>query len=374
VPRSLSGYPAGSAPRRRVLLLPGDGIGPEVIAEAAQVLKEAAAHGGLDLELVEQPVGGAAVDAHGEPLPGRTLEAARSADAVLLGAVGSPRHDTLPRDKRPERALLGLRQGLGVYANLRPVRLHPALVSASPLRPEKVRGTDLLIVRELTGGIYFGVPRGVEGTGSSRVARNTLTYSVPEIRRIARVAFEAARGRKKKVTSVDKANILETSQLWREVVTESAGEYPDVRLEHLYVDNAAMQLLSRPTEFDVVLTENMFGDILSDEAAMLAGGIGLLPSASLGEGPGLYEPVHGSAPDIAGRGVANPLAAILSAAMLLRHSLGRPDEAARIEGAVARALEEGARTADLAGPGERALSTSAMGARVRAALARPAAA
>jgi 3-isopropylmalate dehydrogenase len=357
-----------------VLLLPGDGIGPEVIAEAARVLKDAATHAGLDLDLVEMPVGGAAVDASGEPLPGKTLDAARNADAVLLGAVGSPRHDMLAREQRPERALLGLRQGLGVYANLRPVRLHPALASASPLRPERVRGTDLLIVRELTGGIYFGSPRGIEGTGSGRVARNTMVYSVAEIRRIARVAFEAAKTRRKKVTSVDKANILETSQLWREVVTETAKEYPEVRLEHLYVDNAAMQLLARPTEFDVVLTENMFGDILSDEAAMLAGGIGLLPSASLGEGPGLYEPVHGSAPDIAGRGVANPLAAILSAAMLLRHSLHRPVEADRIEAAVAQALEEGARTADLAGPGDRALSTSAMGARVRDALARPAAA
>ncbi len=366
--------PTAGPGRRRVVLLPGDGIGPEVIAEAALVLRDAALFAGIDIDLVELPVGGAAIDRSGEPLPEETLQEAKRADAVLLGAVGSPRHDRLPRDRRPERALLGLRKGLRVFANLRPVRLHPALVGASPLRPERVRGTDLLIVRELTGGIYFGTPRGVKGRGEGRVARNTMVYSVAEIRRIARVAFEAARGRRHKVTSVDKANILETSQLWREVVTRTARDYADVRLEHLYVDNAAMQLVARPTDFDVILTENMFGDILSDEAAMLAGGIGMLPSASLGEGPGLFEPVHGSAPDIAGRGVANPLAAILSAAMLLRHSLGRPGEAARIEAAVARVLDEGARTAELAGPEERALSTRDMGSRVRQALALVAAA
>ena len=358
---------------KRVVLLPGDGIGPEVVAEAAAVLRQVAASAGLDLTMEEFPVGGAAIDAAGEPLPRATLEAARSADAVFLGAVGSPRHEALARERRPEQALLGLRKGLGVYANLRPVRLQPVLAEASPLRPERVRGTDMLIVRELTGGIYFGVPRGIEGQGDGRVARNTMVYSVGEIRRIARVAFEAARGRRKKVTSVDKANILETSQLWREVVDEAARDYPDVRLEHLYVDNAAMQILARPADFDVILTENMFGDILSDEAAMLAGGIGMLPSASLGEGPGLYEPVHGSAPDIAGRGVANPLAAILSAAMLLRHSLGLPAEAERAEAAVGRVLDAGARTADLARPGETVLGTRDMGRRVRDALARVAA-
>jgi 3-isopropylmalate dehydrogenase len=358
-----------SAARRRVVLLPGDGIGPEVIGEAAEVLRESARRAGIDLDLEEHPAGGAAIDAAGEPLPRATLDAARAADAVLLGAVGCPRHDALPRERRPEQALLGLRKGLGVFANLRPVRLHPALAGASPLRPEVVRGTDLLIVRELTGGIYFGTPRGIERTGEGRRARNTMAYAASEVRRIARVAFEAARGRRGKVTSVDKANVLETSQLWREVVEETARDYPDVALEHLYVDNAAMQLIARPADFDVILTENMFGDILSDEAAMLAGGIGMLPSASLGEGPGLYEPVHGSAPDIAGRGVANPLAAILSAAMLLRHSLGLPSEAARIEAAVSRVLEDGARTADLARPGERAISTRDMGQRVRAAMA-----
>ena len=354
--------------RGRIVLLPGDGIGPEVVAEAAQVLQLVARRSGVALELEEHPAGGAAIDRTGEPLPQATLSAARAADAVLLGAVGSPAYDALPREKRPEQALLGLRKGLGVFANLRPVRLHRALEAASPLRAEIVRGTDILIVRELTGGLYFGSPRGIEGQGDARRARNTMAYSAVEIRRIARVAFAAARTRRKKVTSVDKANILEVSQLWREVVVETAREFPDVRLEHLYVDNAAMQLVARPGDFDVILTENLFGDILSDEAAMLAGSIGMLPSASLGEGPGLYEPVHGSAPDIAGRGVANPLAAILSAAMLLRHSLHREADAAQIETAVARVLDEGGRTADLACPGETALSTSAMGERVRRAL------
>jgi 3-isopropylmalate dehydrogenase len=356
--------------QRRIVLLPGDGIGPEVVAEAAAVLKDAASGAGVALDLEEHAAGGAALDLGKEPLPAATLEAARKADAVLLGAVGHPRHDGLPRERRPEQALLGLRRGLGVFANLRPVRLHPALVGASPLRAEVVRGTDLLIVRELTGGLYFGTPRGIEGTGDARRGRNTMAYTAGEVRRIARVAFEAARRRRGRVTSVDKANVLETSQLWRDVVIETAQEYPDVRLDHLYVDNAAMQLIARPAEFDVILTENMFGDILSDEAAMLAGGIGMLPSASLGEGPGLYEPVHGSAPDIAGRGIANPLAAILSAAMLLRHSLGLPAEADRVETAVARVLDAGARTADLAKPGEAAVTTRDMGRLVRESYAR----
>jgi 3-isopropylmalate dehydrogenase len=356
--------------KRRVVLLPGDGIGPEVIAEAAAVLQDAAGAAGVALDLEEHPAGGAALDRGLEPLPAATLAAARRSDGVLLGAVGSPRHDGLPSDRRPERALLGLRGGLGVFANLRPVRPHPALLGASPLRPEIVRGTDLLIVRELTGGLYFGTPRGIEGRGEARRARNTMAYTAGEVRRIARVAFEAARRRRGRVTSVDKANILETSQLWREVVVETARDYPDVRLDHLYVDNAAMQLALRPSEFDVILTENLFGDVLSDEAAVLAGGIGMLPSASLGEGPGLYEPVHGSAPDIAGRGVANPLGAILSAAMLLRHGLDLPAEADRVETAVARVLDAGARTADLARPGETAVSTRDMGLLVRQACAR----
>ncbi|MCZ6695345.1 MAG: 3-isopropylmalate dehydrogenase [Acidobacteria bacterium] len=357
---------------RRVLLLPGDGIGPEVVREAAAVLRDAAAHARIKLEMDERAVGGAALVESDEPLPKETLDAARRADAVLLGAVGLPEHDALPQERRPERALLGLRKGLGTFANLRPVKLYPVLEAASPLRSERVRGTDLLIVRELTGGIYFGVPRGVEGKAPNRVARNTLVYSEMEIRRIARVAFEAARKRRKRVTSVDKANILETSQLWREVVGETAKEYADVRLEHLLVDNAAMQLLARPAEFDVILTGNMFGDILSDEAAMLAGGIGMLPSASLGESSGLYEPVHGSAPDIAGRGAANPLAAILSVAMLLRHSLEAGPEAERIEKAVEKVLAEGARTPDIGREGERTVTTAEMGERVREAMARAA--
>ncbi len=334
---------------RRIVLLPGDGIGPEVIAEAAQVLREAAASEEVRLDLVEHAVGGAAIDRDGAPLPKPTLAAARGADAVLLGAVGSPRHDRLPRDQRPEQALLGLRQELGVFANLRPVRLHPALIGASPLRPEIVGGTDLVIVRELTGGLYFGTPRGLEGTGEGRRARNTMTYSAGEIRRIARVAFETARGRKRQVTSVDKANILETSQLWREVVIEVAKGYPDVTLDHMYVDACAMALVTRPARFDVILTENLFGDILSDEAAVIAGSIGLLPSASLGTGPGLYEPVHGSAPDIAGQDKANPLGTIASLALLFSHSLNLPDEAAAIEQAIGATLKGGDRTADLPG-------------------------
>jgi len=358
------------AKRRRVVLLPGDGIGREVVAEAARVLETVMHQAGLALEMEERLVGGAAIDSVSEPLPQQTLDAARAADATLLGAVGTPGHDGLPRHLRPEQALLGLRHGLGVYANLRPVRMHPALLQASPLKPEIVGGTDLLIVRELTGGLYFGSPRGIAGQGEERRATNTMSYSVPEIRRIARVAFEAARGRRKRVTSVDKANILEVSQLWREVVIETAREYPEVVLEHLYVDNAAMQLLARPKDFDVVLTENMFGDILSDEAAMLAGGIGMLPSASLGDGPGLYEPVHGSAPDLADRNIANPLAAILSAAMLLRHSLGLPREAARVEEAVGHVLDDGVRAADLAPAGQRSIGTKEMGDRVLRALER----
>ena len=346
-----------SAPR--IVTLPGDGIGPEIMAPAQQLL------GALgDFELEQHPFGGASIDLHGTALTEEVLAACRAADAVLLAAVGGPRWDTTdPARPRPEQGLLGLRKGMGLYANLRPVRPSPALVDSSPLRPERIAGTDLLVVRELTGGIYFG-DRGRDGD----VAHDTCEYSVAEIDRIARVGFEAARRRadgsdaKPRVTSVDKANVLETSRLWREVVGRVAPDYPDVELDHLLVDNAAMQLVSRPAEFDVIVTENLFGDILSDEAAMLTGSLGMLPSASLGESaPGLYEPVHGSAPDIAGTGKANPLATLLSVAMMLKYGLGMHDEAARLESAVDAALASGLRTPDLAvGEGTREVGIGEM--------------
>ena len=324
----------------RIVTLPGDGIGPEVMAPTLAVLERLG-----DFRFEEHPFGGAEIDAHGAPLTDETLEACRGADAVLLAAVGGPRWDsTDPQAPRPEQGLLGLRKGLGLFANLRPVRALPALYDASPLRRERIEGTDLLVVRELTGGIYFGERAREDGR-----AFDTCDYSVGEIERIARVGFGAARSR---VTSVDKANVLETSRLWRETVHRVHGdEFPDVRLEHLLVDNAAMQLIAAPRHFDVILTENLFGDILSDEAAMLTGSIGMLPSASLGEPgtPGLFEPVHGSAPDIAGTGQANPLAMFLSGALMLRHGVGMHDEATALESAVDRALEAGLRTADLGG-------------------------
>jgi 3-isopropylmalate dehydrogenase len=343
--------------RVTVAVLPGDGIGPEVVAEARRVVDAVAPDHGLALEWTEHLVGGAAIDVTGSPLPEGVLEACRTADAVLLGAVGGPRWDTTDPDApRPEQALLALRAGLGLFANLRPVRPWPALYDASPLRRERIDGTDLLVVRELTGGIYFGERGRRDGS-----AFDTCVYSREEIRRVAEWAFRAAEGRRGRVTSVDKANILETSRLWRETVAEVAAGHPGVSLEHMLVDNAAMQLLARPAEFDVILTENMFGDILSDEAAMITGSIGLLPSASLGAGgPGLYEPVHGSAPDIAGRGIANPIATCLSAALMLRHSLGAPAAAERIEAAVGRVLDAGHRTRDLGG----SLSTQALGDRL----------
>jgi 3-isopropylmalate dehydrogenase len=307
-------------------------------------LEQVARTAGHAFEFQELPIGSAALDACGVPLPPSTLEACLASDAVFLGAVGDPRHDALPAHLKPEKGLLALRQGLGAFANLRPAFLHPALVDASPLRPEVVRGTDLVIVRELAGGLYFGEPRSLtEDTGT-----NTLAYSRFEVERIARVAFELARGRSRKVTSVDKANVLESSQLWRTVVKEVARDYPDVALDHLYVDACAMAIVTRPTSFDVVVTDNLFGDILSDEASVLTGSLGMLPSASLGGKVGLYEPVHGSAPDIAGKGVANPLGAILSAALLLRHSLGLEAEAAALEEAVSRTLAAGHGTPDLA--------------------------
>jgi 3-isopropylmalate dehydrogenase len=325
---------------QRIVLLPGDGIGPEIVAAARPLLESL---GGLEFE--ERSVGGASIDEHGAALTDEVLDACRDADAVLLGAVGGPRWDTTDPDApRPEQGLLGLRKGLGLFANLRPVKPFPALADASPLRADRIEGTDLLVVRELTGGIYFGE----SGRADDR-AHDDCAYTVAEIERIARVAFEAAESRDGRVTSVDKANVLETSRLWRETVDRLAPEYEDVELDHLLVDNAAMQLVSEPSRFDVILTENLFGDILSDESAMLTGSLGMLPSASLGEkGPGLFEPVHGSAPDIAGKGIANPLATFLSAAMMLRYGLGRAKDANAIDAAVDAVLERGLRTPDLA--------------------------
>ncbi len=332
----------------KIVVLPGDGIGPEIVAATRELLDTLG-----EFSYDERLMGGCSIDAHGVALTDEVLEACKASDAVLLGAVGGPRWDTTnPDDPRPEQGLLGLRKGMGLYANLRPVRPSPALMGASPLREDRISGTDLLVVRELTGGIYFG-KSGRDGDA----AFDTCEYEAFEIERIARAAFEAARrraessGAKPKVTSIDKANVMETSRLWREVVTRVAPDYADVKLDHLLVDNAAMQLVSRPADFDVIVAENLFGDILSDEAAMLTGSLGMLPSASLGAdgAPGLFEPVHGSAPDIAGKGIANPLATFLSAAMMLRHGLGMPEEAARIEVAVDKALEAGLRTPDLAG-------------------------
>jgi 3-isopropylmalate dehydrogenase len=345
----------------RIAVFPGDGIGREVTAEAVKILDRVGARRGLALRFEEAPVGGAAIDAEGEPLPPRSLALAQQSDAVLLGAVGGPRWDSLPYERRPERALLGLRRKLGLFANLRPVRLFASLAGRSSLREEAIRGCDLLIVRELTGGIYFGEPRLLERTAAGRRAVDTLVYHDWEIERVARVAFETALRRRRLVHSVDKSNILHSSILWREVVEEVARAYPGVTLRHMLVDNCAMQIVRDPLQFDVILTENLFGDILSDEAAMLGGSIGLLASASVGGRVALYEPVHGSAPDIAGQRTANPLASILSAALLLRHSLGCEAEASAVERAVEKALDDGLRTADLARPGEPALSTSEMG-------------
>jgi 3-isopropylmalate dehydrogenase len=337
-----------SAPKTlRIVSLPGDGIGPEVCAEAVRVLEIAVKKAGHKLEIVEMDMGGVAIDRHGEPFPQKTREACLGADAVLMGAVGGPKWDVLPPEKRPEKGLLGLREALGVFANLRPVKAREALLETSPLRPEIIRGTDMVVVRELLGDLYFGKPRGVEG--KPRRGVNTMVYTEEEVRRIAVVGFELARTRRKLVTSVDKANVLETSRLWRDVVTEVGKDYADVELRHALVDSCAMDLIRRPTSFDVVLTSNMFGDILSDEASVLAGSIGLLPSASIGSGPGFYEPIHGSAPDIAGKGIANPLGTIASAAEMLRRSLDMPELADKIDRAVDQVLDEGKRTADLGG-------------------------
>lgn len=354
-----------------ILILPGDGIGPEIVTQAERVLNAVAEREGLALTLDHALVGGAAIEATGKPLPDETLAKARKADAILLGAVGGPQWDSLDMAVRPEKGLLGLRSELALFGNLRPAILFPQLASASSLKPEIVSGLDILIVRELTGGIYFGQPRGefVNDRGE-REGFNTYRYNEAEIRRIGRVAFEAARKRDKRLCSVDKANVLEVTVLWRNIMKELSAEYPDVELSHMYVDNAAMQLVRAPKQFDVMVTGNMFGDILSDCAAMLTGSIGMLPSASLdANGKGMYEPIHGSAPDIAGKGIANPLATILSVAMMLRYSLGQTAAADAIEQAVSTVLDQGLRTADIAAAGEAAVSTDAMGEAVVAALA-----
>ena len=355
---------------KRILVLPGDGIGPEIVAEAMKIIGYLRAECGLAVEIEQGLVGGASYDAHGEPLTAATLEQAKAADAVLLGAVGGQKWESLPIAVRPERGLLGLRAGMGLFANLRPAILYPQLADASSLKPEVVAGLDIMIVRELTGGMYFGQPRGVRQLdGGERQGFNTLVYTESEIRRIGRVAFEIAAKRDGRVCSIDKANVLECTELWREVMIDLGKEYPHVQLSHMYVDNAAMQLVRAPKQFDVLVTENMFGDILSDEAAMLTGSIGMLPSASLNErGQGMYEPIHGSAPDIAGTGVANPLATILSVAMLLRYSLDRADLAERIEAAVGKVLDKDLRTADIMSPGMHQIGTAEMGDAVLTAL------
>jgi 3-isopropylmalate dehydrogenase len=355
---------------KKIAVLPGDGIGPEVVAEAVKVLARLQRDFGLNIELETAPVGGSAYDQSGTPLPEATLKLAQAADAVLLGAVGGPQYDRLPRELRPERALLGLRAELKLFANLRPAILYPQLALASTLKPEVVAGLDLLIVRELTGDIYFGEPRGVRTLpNGEREGFNTMVYAEHEIERVSRVAFAAARKRRKKLCSVEKANVLETSGLWREVVQRVARDYPDIELSHLYVDNAAMQLVRAPKQFDVIVTGNLFGDILSDEAAMLTGSIGMLPSASLdAANKGMYEPIHGSAPDIAGKGVANPLATILSVAMMLRYTLNEPALAGRIEQAVSKVLDQGLRTGDIYTDGMKKVGTKQMGDAVAAAI------
>jgi 3-isopropylmalate dehydrogenase len=355
----------------KIAILPGDGIGPEIVGEATKVL-HVLAREGLPIETETAPIGGAGYDTHQHPLPDATLKLAREADAVLLGAVGGPRYDALPRELRPEQGILAIRKALGLFANLRPALLFPELTAASTLKADIVSGLDLLIVRELTGDIYFGEPRGRRtNAGGESEGFDTMRYSESEIRRIARVGFETARRRSRKLCSVDKANVLDTSILWREVVAATGREYSDVALSHMYVDNAAMQLVRNPKQFDVIVTGNLFGDILSDEASMLAGSIGMLPSASLDERrKGLYEPIHGSAPDLAGQDRANPLATILSLAMMFRYTFAREDVAVRIERAVRAVLSGGLRTGDIAQPGERIIGTQAMGDAVVAALVR----
>jgi 3-isopropylmalate dehydrogenase len=351
--------------KAKITLLPGDGIGPEVVAEGVKVLETVAEKFGHTFELTKSIIGGIAIDEFGNPLPDETLQVCRQSDAILLGAVGGPKWDDPKARFRPEQGLLALRKELGLFANVRPVKIYPALADASPLKREVVETVDLVIVRELTGGLYFGRPQGRQDNAQGRAAVDTLYYTEAEIGRLMRVAFDLARQRRKKVTSVDKANVLASSRLWREVAHEVAAEYPDVEYEDILVDACSMHLIRRPGSFDVIATENMFGDILSDEASMLAGSMGMLPSASLAESNfGLYEPIHGSAPDIAGKGIANPLATILSVAMLLRTSLGLTHEAGRVEQAVAAVLAEGHRTPDLAQPGQATIGTTEMGERV----------
>jgi 3-isopropylmalate dehydrogenase len=352
-----------------ILLLPGDGIGPEVVAAAADVLRAVEACFGHSFTISTAPIGAAALRLGLAPLPAETLAAARAADGILLGAVGDPAFDRGDASRRPETALLEIRRALQLYANLRPARVWPGLEDAGPLKQEYLAGTDLLVVRELTGGLYYGEPRGMAADGQS--AHNTMRYSRTEIERIARRAFDAARTRRRQVTSVDKANVLETSRLWRQIVIEVSRDYPDVRLDHMYVDACAMRIALAPSSFDVILTENLFGDILSDEAGAIVGSLGLLPSASLGDGPGLFEPVHGSAPDIAGRNIANPIGAIASAAMLLRHALSLAAEADAIELAIEQTLRQGLRTSDLAVTGEAATGTLEMAAAIASALTPP---
>ncbi len=344
-----------------IAVLPGDGIGPEIIGEARKVLDVVADKAGVRFEMEEGLIGGAAYDHYGTPLPDTVMQMAAASDAVLLGAVGGPKWEPLEYSLRPERGLLGLRSGLGLYANLRPVVVFEDLIDASPLKPEVIRGIDLLIIRELLGDAYFGKPRGIRVENGQRIGVNTMVYTEAEIRRIARVAFEIARTRRRKLLSVDKANVLETTELWRDVVTEVGRDYPDVELRHMYVDNCAMQLIRNPRQFDVIVTTNMFGDILSDEASMLTGSLGMLPSASQGEKTAMYEPSHGSAPDIAGKGIANPLATILSVAMMLRHSFGMPKEATAVEDAVRMVLKAGFRTEDIRQKGATIVGTEAMG-------------
>ena len=353
----------------KIAVMPGDGIGIEIVAEAVKILEYYKSNGRLDVEMEEAPVGGAGYDAAGKPLPDETLALARESDAILFGAIGGLEYDELPRELRPERGLLALRSELELFANLRPAILYPQLADASSLKPEVVSGLDIMIVRELTGGIYFGEPRGIDEVDGERRGYNTLVYTESEIDRISRVAFDIAMKRNKRLCSVDKANVLEVSELWREVVTRNSSDYPEVELSHMYVDNAAMQLVKWPKQFDVMVTKNMFGDILSDAAAMLTGSIGMLPSASLdANSKGMYEPIHGSAPDIAGKGVANPLATILSLAMMLRYSLDRADLAEEIDAAVGKVLDKGLRTPDIMAAGCKEVGTVEMGEAVLAEL------